>query len=97
MKTYELLQNTVMPDIADEQCYKLVNERKNWIIHMLTRGNIIGPAIQDTYNVTILYVLKNAISMLPEYKYMKNKEVYIADNNRCYCDVGELKLLYDRT
>ena len=55
---------------------------------MLTRGSVVGPAMQDTYNVIILYVLKNALAMLPEYGYIKNKEVYISEkDNRCYCDV----------
>lgn len=79
---------SVLPDIANESCYELIKERKEWIIHMLTRGGITGPAIQDTYNVTILYILKNALSMLPEYEYMKNRIVYISEkDNRCYCDV----------
>ena len=79
---------SVLPDIASESCYELIAHRKEWIIHMLTRGSVVGPAMQDTYNVIILYVLKNALAMLPDYGYIKNKEVYISEkDNRCYCDV----------
>ena len=79
---------SVLPDIANKSCYRLIEERKEWIIHMLTRGGIVGPAVQDTYNVTMLYILRNALAILPEYEYMKNAEVYISEkDNRCYCDV----------
>ena len=79
---------SALPDLANEACYKLIEERKDWIIHMLTRGGLTGPAVQDTYNVTRLYVLRNVLAMLPQYEYMKNREVYISDkDNRCYCDV----------
>jgi len=79
----------VLPDIENDACLTLIEQRKNWIIHMLTRGSITGPAIQDTYNVTLLYILKNALTMLPEYAFMKSRKVYISDkDNRCYCDVN---------
>ena len=80
---------SALPDGKNELCYNLINEKKEFLIQMLTRGNLTGPAIQDTYNVTRLYVLRNALSILPAFEYMKNREVYISKkDNRCYCDVG---------
>jgi len=78
----------VLPDIANDMCCALVEQRKSWIIHMLARGCITGPAIQDTYNVTLLYILRNALALLPQYAFVKDRKVYISDkDNRCYCDV----------
>jgi len=77
----------VLPDIAGETAIQLVEDKKEWIIHMLTRGCLTGPAIQDTYGVAILYILRNALAMLPEYSYMKDREVTVSGkDNRCYCD-----------
>ena len=79
---------SALPDIAGESCLKLIEEKKEWIVRMLTRGNLTGPAVTDTYNVTRLYVLRNALAALPGYEYLKLREVYVSGkNNRCYCDV----------
>ena len=80
-----------MPDIGDEACRKLVEEHKDTILPVLNRGNLTGPAEQDTYNITRLYVLRNALAMLPEYDYMRGREVIVSENDgRCRCETGRL-------
>lgn len=81
---------SAITDIADEQCRKLVESKTDWIIHSLGKGSVIGSSVGDAYNVIRLCILRNALSLLPEYEYMKLRPVYISEkNNRCYCDVAK--------
>ena len=71
---------------AGDICRTLLEERQEWLVHMLTRGSVTGPAIQDTYNVTLLYILRNALALLPGYAFMRDRPVVISEkDNRCSC------------
>lgn len=80
-------------DIANGLCRELVENKKEWLMYMIQRdkfrkGSNKPPVYRDLYNVTLLYVLKNALSILPEFEYIENRPVVISENdNRCYCDI----------
>lgn len=77
-----------MVEIANDACRAMAAEKEEWLVHMLRRGCLTGPAAADTYNPTRLYVLRNTLMLLPAYAYLADKPVYVAGkDNRCYCDV----------
>jgi hypothetical protein len=65
---------------------KYIKIKKDFIIKILTRGCLIGPRENDTYNPLLLYILRNLLSRTKDFEYIKNNKIYIKDN-RCYCDI----------
>jgi hypothetical protein len=83
---------SALPDIANALCLEFIADKKDWLIGMLTKGHLTGPAVQDTYCDIRKYVLRNALAMLPEYAHLKNRKIYISPkDSRCYFDVDTIR------
>jgi len=66
------------------------SNKKEWLINNLSKGWLTKNEQNklDSYNVTRKYVLRNTLAILPEYKYIKNKDVCVSKkDNRCYFDI----------
>jgi hypothetical protein len=81
-----------LPDISNQLCHKLAENKKEWLIANLTKGWLTGtkPNTLDSFSISRKYVLKNVLAMLPEYEYIKEREIYISGkDNRCYFDISK--------
>ncbi len=77
-----------LSETKSEMAVEVVRERKDFLLTLLRRGWLTGPAELDRYNPLRKYVIRNALGSLPEYAHIGNAEVYISDKDgRCYCDV----------
>jgi hypothetical protein len=66
----------------------MIRECKDFLLTLLGKGWLTGPAENDKYNPLIKYVLRNTLACLSEYEYLRDAEVYISgEERRCYCDV----------
>lgn len=74
----------VLSELPIEIVERNIYEKQEFLKRMLTRGCLIGPYENDTYNIIILYILRNLLSRIKEYEHIKSEEIYIK-NNRCYC------------
>jgi len=63
-----------------------IYEKKEFLKILLTKGCLNGPKENDTYNALKLYIIRNTLSRIKEYEYIKDEEIYIK-NNRCYCKI----------
>ena len=43
--------------------------------------------MQDTYNVRLLYILRNALKTVDGYAYVSAQPVIIREDGRCVCDI----------
>lgn len=77
-----------LSDIQLDDARALIDAKKNLLTGLLTQGWRTGPAESDTYNVLRKYVLRNALSLLPEYTGYQAAEICISEKDgRCYCRV----------
>ena len=76
-----------LPGINSDAAKSFLTEQTGFICNMLTRGCLTGPAVQDTYNVRLLYILRNALASVDGYSYVSANPVYIRKDGRCVCDI----------
>jgi len=77
-----------LSEIQSDVVVEMVRKRSDYLLGLLRRGWLTGPAELDTYNVLRKYVVRNTLARLPEYEHIRNSQVYISDEDgRCYCDV----------
>lgn len=81
-------------DINSEKTRDFIRQKKEWLSGLLRRGRITGKlsggkiSERDSYYLMGKYILRNSISILPEYKEICKNEIYINDTNRkCYCNI----------
>lgn len=74
--------------IKSDMAVQMIRKRKDFLLTLLKRGWLTGPAENDKYTPLSKYVLRNTLAGLPEFEYLRNAEIYISDKDgRCYCDV----------
>lgn len=83
-----------LTDINNEKSRDLIQQKKEWLLDLLRRGWLTGKlsngkiSERDTYNLLEKYIIRNALSILPEYKDIAKYEIYVSDkDNRCYCNI----------
>lgn len=76
-----------LSDIQSDNAKAFLAEKTDFMKTMLTRGCLTGPAVQDTYNVRLLYILRNALSKVDGYAYVRENPVYIRGDGRCVCNI----------
>lgn len=76
-----------LSDIQSDNAKAFLTEKTDFMKTMLTRGCLTGPAVQDTYNVRLLYILRNALSKVDGYAYVRENPVYIRGDGRCVCSI----------
>ncbi len=74
--------------IKSNMATQIIRDRKNFLLNLLERGWLTGPAENDKYTPLSKYVLRNTLVCLPECEYLRNAEIFISDKDgRVYCDV----------
>jgi len=76
----------VLSELPIELAKKYIIEKQEFLKKLLTRGSLIGPNENDTYNILILYIIRNTLCRINEFKHIENELIYIKEN-RCYCKV----------
>lgn len=60
-------------------------QRNSWMLYtQFQKGWIVNPDNADRYNPIRKYVLRNALSKLPEFIHMNDAEIFIDTDRRCY-------------
>lgn len=74
--------------IKSSMAIQIIRDRKDFLLTLLKRGWLTGPAENDKYTPLSKYVLRNTLACLPECEYLRNAEIFISDKDgRVYCDV----------
>lgn len=76
-----------LSDVQSDDAKAFLTENTDFMKTMLTRGSLTGPAKQDTYNVRLLYIIRNALSKVDGYAYVRENPVYIREDGRCVCNI----------
>lgn len=76
-----------LTDLNSDAAKCFLREKTDFMRNMLTRGCLTGPSVQDTYNVRLLYILRNALASTDGYSYVASNPVYIREDGRCVCDI----------
>lgn len=81
-------------DINNEKTRDLITQKKEWLLGLLRRGWITGKLSNgkisegDSYNLMGKYIIRNAISTLPEYEDIAKYEIFVSGKDeRCYCNI----------
>ncbi|MGE5224111.1 MAG: hypothetical protein ACM3PY_16850 [Omnitrophica WOR_2 bacterium] len=73
--------------IKSDMAAQIIRDRKDFLLTLLKRGWLTGPAENDKYTPLTKYVIRNTLACLPECEYLQNAEIYISDKDgRVYCD-----------
>ena len=76
-----------LTDAQSDAARTFLSGQADFMCHMLTRGCLTGPAVQDTYNVRLLYILRGALATVDGYAYVSTRPVTIREDGRCVCDI----------
>lgn len=82
-----------LTDIDSDKTRALISQKKEWLLDLLRRGWITGRLSNgkisegDTYNLLGKHILRNAIATLPEYADASKYEIYVGEDERCYCRI----------
>ncbi len=79
---------TIPVTLPDELAEPYIRAKAGFLKTMLTRGCLTGPAVADTYNPLLLYIMRNTLCKLDGFRDIARAEIYIAGkDNRCYARV----------
>jgi hypothetical protein len=79
---FSLVLSELPIELVEEYIYK----QKEFLKRMLTRGCLIGPWENDTYNIIVLYIIRNTLCRIKEFEHIRDEKIFIKDN-RCYCKI----------
>jgi len=76
----------ILSELADknEIAKEIIESNSHTLYSQFQKGWIVNPDNADRYNPIRKYVIRNALSKLSEYRHMKNAEVYLSSDGRCY-------------
>ncbi|SES88394.1 hypothetical protein [Paenibacillus sp. NFR01] len=75
-----------LSELADKS--EIVNEvifkHSQDLYNLFQKGWIVNPHNADRYNPIRKYIIKNALSKLPDFNYLKDAQVVMGSDGRCY-------------
>ncbi len=84
---YRYMLSELDPDLAMNEIE--MEARREPLLGLLERGWIVSNSGVDSYSVMRKYVVRNMLARLPGFEYLKDAEVTIGENGRCYCRIPE--------
>ncbi|WP_194434125.1 hypothetical protein [Paenibacillus segetis] len=75
-----------LSELADNSEYALEFIKKNsrYLVNQFQKGWIVNPKNADRYNPLRKHIIKNTLIKTSMYQYMKDAEVHISNDGRCY-------------
>ncbi|MEK4510790.1 hypothetical protein EJP82_06685 [Paenibacillus anaericanus] len=75
-----------LSELADksELANEIILKFSQDLYKLFQKGWIVNPNNADRYNPIRKYIIKNALSKLPKFNYLKDAEVIISNDGRCY-------------
>lgn len=75
-----------LSELADKSEYALeyIKKHSRHLHNQFQKGWIVNPKNADRYNPIRKHIIKNALLKTSMYQYMKDAEVYISNDGRCY-------------
>ena len=77
-----------LSETASDMAAQIIRRRSDFLLGLLRKGWLTGPAELDTYNPLRKVIVRNALAALPDYAHLRHAGVYVSEKDgRCYCAV----------
>ncbi|MHC1694247.1 MAG: hypothetical protein AB9835_03000 [Eubacteriales bacterium] len=75
-----------LSELSDKTSLQLLSAKQEYLLELLGKDWLTGPAEGDTYNATRKYVLRNALSRLPRFSYLRDRKLILSGCSLPYGD-----------